>query len=218
MRAETPDGIEGEPFDPDIDDADETKADALPLDEEEGVPGDEAGEGPGPWISPPLLKLLVGGGAAAVAAVVALAAIASVRSRARKEADREAAFRSRGIEETYALARTAAAFFSSGANGPPPEFGERFRRTEVVEAVIQRRKPDASGKYVPVAFALGREFRPVSERMPRRPRPLPGSHVFMTRGEVEIEGVTYPVRIFRQVIKDTQDSVVGRVALLLFEP
>ena len=69
-----------------------------------------------------------------------------------------------------------------------------------------------------MAFALKRKIDKLAERPRFRPKPIPGTEVYDTRGTAVIEMVEYPIRVFRQNIKDEKGKIVGRVAVMLFEP
>jgi len=230
MATQRPDGIEEEPFELDLGEvaepppkkkASRVREPAAPEEEppeDEGLEQEEEAGRPELLLglSPTALKAIAAGvaGLAVLGVVVALALRSSWRRR--EAAEMERALLARGATLAVDAARMAVEYFVSGKKRVPPEFYTRFREPDVVQVIIQE-QPAGSVTFEPRVFALNRQFAFRGETPQLVPKPLPGTEVYATRGRVIIDFVEYPVRIFRQTLKDTTGKVVGRVAVILFD-
>jgi hypothetical protein len=191
MTARRSDGIDEEPFD---------------LDDDVGG-------------LPPQTVKLIAGAVIALAAVGIIAAMALRSSSKEKEAKRrEAEFLRKGVGLTYEAAQMAVDYFSSGQQTIPPEFYTRFHEDRLIVDVVIQQQPSGSVTFHPVAFALQRKVDSLGERPKYNPQPIQGTEVYDTKGTAVINMVEYPIRVFRQNIKDEKGRVLGRVAVMLFEP
>jgi hypothetical protein len=181
--------------------------------------GDGLAEAPGGIAGlPPQTVKLIAGGVVLLAAVGVLAALAlRTSSKNREEQARERKLLDTGVALTYQAARFAVAYFSTRERTVPPEFSTYFRENNLVVDVVIQHQPSGSVTFYPVAFALERDIDKLTERAKRNPKPIPGTEVYETRGTAVIGGRPYPIRVFRQNIKDVNGKVLGRVAVMLFE-
>lgn len=231
MATQRPDGIEEEPFELDMEEdkhQEEKPQGKTPLrrkkppEEEAAEIPEEALEEPGAeatplfGMSPTVAKLI----AAAVAGLAILGIVTAlvVRSSRKKQeaAEAERALLERGATLTTRAAQMAVEYFVSGMKRVPPEFYTSFCEPDVVQVIIQH-QPPGSVTFEPKVFALKRDFTFRGETPQLTPKPLPGTEVYATKGRVIIDFTDYPVRIFRQTLKDTTGKVVGRVAVILFD-
>jgi len=161
-------------------------------------------------------------GAAVVIALAVIGVVAALwlRSSARdkEEKARVQALLQKGVTLTYKAAHMAVAYFASPEKIVPPEFNTYFHSDPRVVDVVIQHQPAGSVTFYPVAFALKRKIDKLSERPRFNPKPIPGTEVYDTRGTAVIDMVEYPIRVFRQNIKDENGNIVGRVAVMLFEP
>ena len=174
-------------------------------------------------ISPNTLKFVLAGVIVLAVALVVLASNYKKKQGERKKEAREQQEIQRALKFVAELKRIGDDFFSTGGN-LPPDFNTRFRpesgraddeRKYILGVGIQSQAP-GSVTFDTRATAFNHEFIGGDEIGQLNPKPLPGTEVYMSKARVTIKLEEYDIRIYRQLIKDADGTVVGRVALMMF--
>lgn len=235
MAPDRDDGIEEEPFEIDLPEpAEEVPEEEAPEEYEEEYGEAEAEEGVArggrekleavvSGLSTRSLGLILAGVVAFAVVLVVFAVVTRGRKKKAEKDTREREYVENAVKLAGALHQMGVEYFSAGGR-IPAGFRTRFvpagdqdeERRYVVGVAIQSRDP-RSVTFKIEATAFNHKFTPLGEVARHDPKPLPGTNVYMYKGRIAIKLDNYDVRIFRQNILDDKGTVVGRVALMMFE-